>query len=56
MKKIDKLKHQRYEISMKIIELETKMKRAKLSKNEEEELRIIKDKEEQLNQRIQEIL
>jgi hypothetical protein len=44
MKKIDKLKHQRYILSMKIIEIETKQRRMKLSKNEIAELEILKDK------------
>ncbi|MBC8489436.1 MAG: hypothetical protein H8D45_25745 [Bacteroidetes bacterium] len=52
MKKIDKLKKQRYDISMKIIELETKQERSKLSKNEEKELIILKNKEKELNNRI----
>lgn len=52
MKKIDKLKKQRYNISMKIIELETKQERSKLSKNEEKELLILKNKEKELNNRI----
>jgi len=55
MKKIDKLKHQRYEISMKIINLETKEKRSKLTKNEETEFVILKDKLDQLEQRIADI-
>ncbi len=55
MKKIDKLKHQRYEISMKIIDLETKEKRSKLTKNQEAEFKILKDKLEQLEARIAEI-
>jgi len=52
MKKIDKLKKQRYNISIKIIELETKQVRSKLSKNEEKEIIILKDKEKELNNRI----
>jgi len=55
MRKVDKLKHQRYEISMKIIDLETKMSRSKLTKNEEYELKILKDKQDDLNKRIEEI-
>ena len=50
MKKIDKLKHQRYVLSMKIIELETKQKRMKLSKNEISELEILKDKVMEMDQ------
>ncbi|MCD4789876.1 MAG: hypothetical protein K8R37_07725 [Bacteroidales bacterium] len=52
MKKVDKLKKQRYDISMKIIALETKQERSKLSKNEEKELIILKNKEKELNNRI----
>lgn len=52
MKKVDKLKKQRYDISMKIIGLETKQERSKLSKNEEKELIILKNKEKELNNRI----
>jgi len=52
MKKIDKLKHQRYELSMKILDLEMKEKRKNLSKNEERELKILREKLEQLEERI----
>ena len=53
MKKIDKLKKQRYEISMKIIQIESKQKISKLSKNEEKELAIIKHKEEDIDTKIE---
>ena len=49
MKQIDKLKHQRYEISMKIIKLESVKK---LSKKEEAELQILKKKELSLDEKI----
>ena len=52
MKKLDKLKRQRYQVSMKIIELETKAEKSKLSKNEEKELEILKNKEKDLDNRI----
>ncbi|MEZ5198770.1 MAG: hypothetical protein R2764_21050 [Bacteroidales bacterium] len=52
MKLIDKLKKQRYGISMKIIELEDKQSRKKLSKNEEKELEILRKKEDELNRKI----
>lgn len=52
MKKTDKLKKQRYDISMKIISIEDKQKRGKLSKNEEKELEILKNKEEELDTKI----
>jgi hypothetical protein len=52
VKKIDKLKKQRYDISMKIIRVEEKQKRGKLSKNEEKELEILKHKEEELDTKI----
>lgn len=55
MRKIDKLRKQRYEISMKIIDLEFKQKRSKLTKNEEAEYRILKEKENELNDRIEEL-
>lgn len=53
MKKVDKLKKQRFEISMKIIQIEDKRKRSKLSKNEEKELEILKNKEEELDTKIE---
>jgi len=52
MKKLDKLKKQRYDISMKIIQLESKQAKSKLLINEEKELIILKNKEEDLNSRI----
>lgn len=52
MKIIDKLKKQRFDVSMKIIQLEDKLKRSKLSKNEEKELEIIKQKEKELDEKI----
>jgi len=52
MKKIDKLKRQRYEISMKIIALETKAEKSKLNKNEEKEIEILRNKEKDLDTRI----
>ncbi|MCX6233544.1 MAG: hypothetical protein NT175_02320 [Bacteroidetes bacterium] len=52
MKKTDKLKHTRYILSMKIIELESKQKRMKLTKNEIAELEILKDKVEELSRQI----
>jgi len=55
MKKGDKLKRQRYEISMKIINLEAKSEVKKLSKNEEKELEILKHKEAELNEKIDNI-
>ena len=53
MKKVDKLKKQRFEISMKIIQIEDKLKRSKLLKNEEKELEILKNKEEELDTKIE---
>lgn len=55
MRKIDKLTHQRYELEMKLIELETKQKRMKLSKNAESELSIIREKLMELEERIRTI-
>jgi len=52
MKLIDKLKRQRFEISMRIIELESKAGSGNLSKNEERELAILKAKEAGLDERI----
>jgi len=52
MKKPDKLKRQRYQVSMKIIELEDKAEKSKLTKNEEKELEILKNKEKDLDDRI----
>lgn len=54
MKKIDKLKRTRFEISMKIIELEDKKNKKGLSVKEETELKIIKDKEKSLDLKIKE--
>ena len=53
MKKVDKLKKQRFEISMKIIQIEDKLQKSKLSKNEEKELEILKNKEEELDAKIE---
>ena len=53
VKKIDKLKRQRYEISMKIIELETKSRVGNLKKNEEKEFEILKLKESELTEKIE---
>jgi hypothetical protein len=55
MKKIDKLKHERYVVSMKIIELETKQKRMKLTKNELAELTILNEKVREIEQRLHDI-
>lgn len=55
MKKIDKLKRQRYEISMRIINLESKIKSTGKAVHFEKELTILKEKEQSLNQRIEEI-
>jgi uncharacterized protein YnzC (UPF0291/DUF896 family) len=52
MKKTDKLKHTRYILSMKIIELESKQKRMKLTKNEMSELEILREKVEELTRQI----
>ncbi len=52
VKKLDKLKRQRYEISMKIIALETKAQKSKLNKNELKELEILQTKEVDLENRI----
>ena len=55
MKKIDKLKKQRYEVSMKIISLEAKSKIKKLSKKEEKEYDIIQELEKSLDKKINEL-
>ena len=55
MKKIDKLKKQRYEVSMKIISFESKAKIKELSKNEEKEFEIIRDLEKNLDKKITEL-
>ncbi|MCF8369614.1 MAG: hypothetical protein K9G76_11265 [Bacteroidales bacterium] len=52
MKKADKLKRQRYEISMKIIELEAKANIKKLHTNELKELEILKQKKAELTERL----
>jgi hypothetical protein len=53
MNQIDKIKKQRYETEMKIIALEDKQKRSKLSKNEEKELAFLKRKTIELNTKIE---
>jgi len=55
MKKVDKLRHERYVISMKIIDLESKEKRMKLTKNESSELTILQEKLEEMERRLREI-
>jgi hypothetical protein len=55
MKKTDKLKHERYVIFMKIIDLESKEKRMKLTKNESSELTILREKLEELERRLKEL-
>jgi|GEM_PF-2217621 len=55
MKKTDKLRHERYVISMKIIDLESKEKRMKLTKNESSELTILQEKLEEMERRLREI-
>ncbi|MCD4746092.1 MAG: hypothetical protein K8R58_07320 [Bacteroidales bacterium] len=56
MRKIDKLKHNRYEIEMKIIDLNSKQSRNILSKKEQDELVILKEKKEKLDKKIKELL
>ena len=55
MKKVDKLRHERYVVSMKIIDLESKEKRMKLTKNESSELTILQEKLEEMERRLREI-
>jgi hypothetical protein len=55
MKKADKLKKQRFEIEMKIIDLESRQSGKGLSKNEEKELQILKNKALELTDRIETI-
>ncbi|MBN3036302.1 MAG: hypothetical protein JW861_12020 [Bacteroidales bacterium] len=56
MKKTDKLKRQRYEISMRIIHLEHKLEAGrKLTRDEESLMIILRKKEEELDRRISEI-
>jgi len=52
MKKMDKLKKQRYEVSMKIISLESKKEAGNISKKEEKELEIIREIEKKLDSKI----
>jgi hypothetical protein len=52
MNQIDKIKKQRYETEMKILVLEDKQKRSKLSKNEEKELEFLRKKVIEFNDRI----
>ena len=53
MKKLDKLKHQRYDITMKIIDLESRLKT--LSTTELKTLEILRKKETNLNEKIDKI-
>jgi hypothetical protein len=55
VKKLDKLKKQRYEVSMKIISFESKAKIKKLSKNEEKEFEIIQEMEKNLDKKIDDL-
>lgn len=52
MDQLDKIKRQRYQSEMKIIALEDKLKRSKLSKNEEKELEFLKKKVLEFDHRI----
>ncbi len=52
VKKIDRYKRQRYEISIKIIELEDKMAKGMISKKEEKEIEILKQMQEKLDKKI----
>jgi len=52
VKKSDKLKRQRYEAEIKVIELEVLEKAGKLSRNQEMQLQILRKKIEDLNDRI----
>jgi len=52
MKQIDKIKRQRFETEMKIIELEERQKHHKLRKNEEKELEFLKKKTAEFDKRI----
>ena len=49
---MDKLKRQRYDISIRIINLERKLTAGKLHKNEESELIILRKKEKELDYKI----
>lgn len=53
MNQLDKIKKQRYETEMKIIALEDKLKKTKLSKNEEKELDFLRKKTVDLNKKIE---
>ena len=52
VKKVDKLKRQRYEISIRILDLDTKSIAGKLHKKEENELVILRKKEKELDYKI----
>jgi hypothetical protein len=53
MKQIDKIKRQRFETEMKIINLEERQKRHKLTKNEEKELEFLNKKKAEFDNRIE---
>lgn len=52
MNPVDKIKKQRYQVEMKIIGFEEKLKRNKLTKNEEKELEFLKRKDKELTDKI----
>lgn len=52
MKKIDQLKKTQFDISMKILDLETKQAKLALSKKEESELEILQKKKDKLAEQI----
>lgn len=55
MKKLDKLKRQRYELEMKVIRMESSQQGKKRSKKEENELEILRKKLADLDSRIENI-
>lgn len=53
MKQADKIKRQRFEAEMKIIELEERQKHHKLTKNEEKELEFLKKKTTEFDKKLE---
>lgn len=55
MKQVDRLKKQRYQIEMKMLNMEEREKKNSLSKNEKEELNILRKKKEKLDAQIEKL-
>lgn len=52
MKKVDKLRKQRYELEMRLLKFEDK---SSITKNEQQEMKILRNKKVKLDQQIKEL-